>query len=120
MNWYKLASIISIYRGENVSSQNRGKIIGYYSVDREFARQFTQTGQDKEVKERKIDLNAIYDARQEGKPLPSANNEADFENAMRRAAELGYSAFRLTEGPNQPDSIYIMDWRKAFHPNTFK
>jgi hypothetical protein len=107
MNWYKKAQAIPVYRGEYTG--NKGG--GYYSVDKEFARQFTQTGQEKEVIKRNINLSLIYDARKEGKPLPDANNENDFDNAMSRAKELGFYGFRLTEGSDQPDSIYIFDKR---------
>lgn len=104
MNWYKKASKeITIYRGEHQG--NKGG--HYYSLNKEFARQFTQSGQDKEIITRKINPNLIYDARNEEKPLPDANNEQDFDNAMRRAKELGFQGFRLTEGINQPDSIFI-------------
>ena len=103
MNWYKLAKQITLYRGEYYG--NKGG--GYYSTDKEFARQFTQSGQDHEIITRRIDLNAIYDARKEGKLLPEATNENDFDNGMARAKELGLIGFRLSEGLNQPDSIYI-------------
>ena len=105
MNWYKKAKAISIYRGENSSNKNGH----YYSIDKNFAAQFTQTGQIKEVITKKIDLSLIYDSRKEGKPLPSANNENEFDNAMARAKELGLVGFRLTEGVNQPDSIYLIN-----------
>lgn len=106
MNWYKTATKeITIYRGEY--SGNKGG--GYYSIDKEFARQFTQSGQDKEITTRRIDPSLIYDARNEGKPLPDANNEQDFDNAMMRTKELNLHGFRLTEGINQPDSIYIVN-----------
>jgi hypothetical protein len=103
MNWYKLAKQIPIYRGIYTGNKNGH----YYSTNKEFARQFTQSGQDKEIITRRIDLNIIYDARNEGKPLPEATNENDFDNGMARAKELGLKGFRLTEGLNQPDSIYI-------------
>ena len=105
MNWYKKAQIIPIYRGEYTGNKNGH----YYSLDKDFARQFTQTGQEKEVITKQINLSLIYDARNEGKPLPDANNEEDFDNAMTRTKELGLSGFRLTEGLNQPDSIYMIN-----------
>ena len=105
MNWYKIAKRIPIYRGEH--SGNKGG--GYFSTNKEFARQFTQSGLDREVIVRQINLASIYDARTEGKPLPEATNETDFDNAMIRAKELGLYGFRLTEGPDLPDSIYIFN-----------
>ena len=107
MNWYKIAKQITLYRGEY--SGNKGG--GYYSTNKEFAKQFTQSGQDKEIITKHIDPKFIYDARTEGKPLPSATNENEFDNAIIRAKELGLYAFRLTEGNNQPDSVYVFDKR---------
>jgi len=105
MNWYKKASKeITLYRGEHSTNKNGH----YYSLDKEFARQFTQSGQDKEIITRKINPSLIYDARNEGKPLPDANNEQDFTSALIKAKELGFQGFRLTEGMNQPDSVYIL------------
>jgi hypothetical protein len=103
MNWYKLAKQIPVYRGIYTGNKNGH----YYSLDKEFARQFTQSGQDKEIITRRIDLNTIYDARKEGRLLPEATNEQQFDNGMMRAKELGLIGFRLSEGINQPDSIYI-------------
>ena len=106
MNWYKKEQKqIIIYRGER--SGNKGG--GYFSTSKEFAIQFTQSGLDREVITKRVDPSLIYDARTENKPLPDANNETDFDNAMLRAKELGLHGFRLTEGINQPDSIYIFD-----------
>ena len=51
MNWYKKASKeITLYRGEHSTNKNGH----YYSLDKEFARQFTQSGQDKEIITRRI------------------------------------------------------------------
>jgi len=102
--WYRAATKqIQVYRGIYTGNENGH----YYSTDKEFARQFTQSGQDKEIITRRIDLSTIYDARKEGKLLPEATNENDFDNGMMRAKELGLKGFRLSEGINQPDSIYI-------------
>lgn len=104
MSWYKKAKQITVYRGEY--SGNKGG--GYFSTDKEFARQFTQSGLDREIIIKKIDSSLIYDARTEGKNLPSATNEQEFDEAMERTKELHLAGFRLTEGINQPDSIYML------------
>ena len=105
MNWYKFSKLIPIYRGEY--SGNKGG--GYFSTDKEFARQFTQSGLDREIIRKTIDSNLIFDSRTEGNTLTSATNEQEFDYALNRAKELGFVGFRLTEGSNQPDSIYIID-----------
>lgn len=105
MNWYRLAKLLTIYRGEY--SGNKGG--GYFSTSKEFARQFTQSGLDREVIRKAIDSELIYDARTEGKPLPSATNEQEFDEAYAKTQELGLIGFRISEGMNQPDSIYILD-----------
>jgi len=109
------ASRLKIYRGESSSSENKGKGgIGYWSIDPEFAVQFTQTGQMKEVMVREIDLSRIYDATKDGDKLPSANSESDFDHAIKTAKEKGFYGVRFSEGRNQPDSFYI------FNKNIFK
>ena len=107
------AAVIKVYRGESSSSDNKGGSIGYWSIDPEFAVQFTQTGQMKEVMNRKIDLNHIYDASKEGKDLPSANSEKEFDLSIDTAKEKGLYGVRFSEGKNQPDSFYIFD-KKIF------
>jgi hypothetical protein len=110
----KKSNIIKIYRGESSSSENKGKGgIGFWSIDPEFAVQFTQTGQIKEVMTRKIDLDQIYDATKDGGNLPSANSEREFDLTMEVAKEKGYYGVKFSEGRNQPDSFYIFD-KKAF------
>ena len=110
---------IEIYRGENTSSENKGKGgVGYHTVDKDFASQFTQTGQASEVKARKINSGFVYDAREHGGELPSANNEVSFDKGMADAKAKGYSAFRLSEGKGEPESIYVFD-KKALHPQTY-
>lgn len=101
---------VTVYRGETRSSENRGKGgIGYWSFDPEFAVQFTQTGQMHEVMKRQIDLAKIYDATKEGKKLPSANSESDFDAALTIAEEKGYCGVRFSEGKDYSDSVYIFD-----------
>jgi hypothetical protein len=108
---------ITIYRGENVSSENRGRGgMGYWSIDPEFAVQFTQEGRKEEVMVRRMNPKAIYDARDFKKELPGANSETDFDEAMRDAKEKGFYAVRFSEGGNYPDSIYVFD-RRAFSSN---
>ena len=62
---------------------------------------------------RKIDLDHIYDATKEGKKLPSATSEKEFDLAMEIAKEKGFYGVRFSEGYKQPDSFYIID-KKIF------
>lgn len=95
---------IAIYRGE-YSGNKGGK---FWTTDPEFARQFTQSGLDREIMTRKIYLSDIY--------LGSADVYAgdpdaiDAEIAKVRAEEDDYKAVLLDEGPDQPKSIYVFDW----------
>lgn len=115
MNWYKKAkNEIPIYRGEYAG--NKGG--NYFSTSKEFARQFTQKGLESEVIQKRIDLSLIYDARTEGKPLPDANNEKEFDDAMARTKELHLYGFRLSEGTNEPNSIYMLDTSSLVLKNT--
>lgn len=113
----KASRTIVVFRGENVSSENKGKGgIGYWSPDIEYAAQFTQTGQLKEVLRRKLSLDKIYDAEAEGGKLPSATNESEFDAAMQIAAERGFYGFKVKEGSGEPDSYYVFDRRALSRP----
>jgi hypothetical protein len=91
----------TIFRGEN--SGNKGG--SYYSTDRDWARQFTQSGLDKEVKARKISKADIYEAPE----LPRAVDELAMDRAMAEAKERGFKAIRVDEGRGEPPSVFILD-----------
>ena len=93
---------IAIYRGISVYNKTRNN---YYTTDKEWARQFTQSGLDNEIKKAYIDTKVIYTAN----PLPQATNEKEMDNTIVLAKTNGFKAIWVNEGINEPNSIYIID-----------
>ena len=96
----KLASsMMEVYRGE-FSGNKGGK---YWSTDKEWAAQFTQTGRIEEVKSRRIREQDVFS------PDPStyAGDPEAIEESVKEAKEKGFKYVRLDEGKNEPNSIYI-------------
>lgn len=92
---------IPIFRGEYTG--NKGG--QFYSEDQEFARQFTQSGQDHEIKRSYIDPQDIYTPTE----LPYAGDPDVVDAAVKEARSQGYKAVRLSEGTGQPPSIYVFN-----------
>jgi hypothetical protein len=92
---------ILLYRGE--TSGNRGG--GYFTEDKDFALQFTQSGQEKELMRRYINTKDIYKAI----PLTSAVKEDDWDRDIAIAKSKGFKAILIDEGYNEPNSIYVFD-----------
>ena len=105
MNWYKLAQLIPIYRGEYSGNKNGN----FYSFNKEFAKQFTQSGQDNEIITKFIDLSKIYDPRKENLPLPNASNEKEFDQTLYKTKQLKLDGFIVDEGLNEPNSVYVLN-----------
>lgn len=94
---------ITIYRGESVHNRKGGPLKGkFYSVDREFARQFTQSGQEKEVLTKQIPTNRVKD-------MSHIYAGDDIEPHLNQAKSEGFAAVRFNEGGNEPHSIYVFD-----------
>jgi hypothetical protein len=93
--------VLTVYRGEY--SGNKGG--RFWTEDREFARQFTQSGRDHEIVMRYIFPGDI--------DKKSANVYAGDPDAIDQAILVakadGYKAFWLNEGQGQPPSIYVFD-----------
>lgn len=97
------ASMITLYRGMSVYNQNsRGK---FFSPDKEWARQFTQSGRDEEIVEIQYPLGKIY----RKSPLPRAVSEKEMDQGIGEAYWKGFKALWMDEGPGEPSSVYIMD-----------
>jgi len=95
----------TLYRGENV--RNAGG--GFYTPEKEFARQFTQSGQDHEIKRLKLASDDIYEPAQD----VYAGNPDAVDKAVDEARAAGKQAVRLSEGPGQPKSVLLVDkWGK--------
>lgn len=92
---------LTVYRGEY--SGNRGG--NYFTPDREWARQFTQSGRDAEIKQRFIREADIFRP-----PQPVYAGDPDARDQIAQVAlQHGFKAVWLDEGQNQPDSIYVFD-----------
>jgi len=94
---------IKVYRG--VSEYNK-KYDNFWTTDKEWARQFTQSGLDKEIKQRTINTSVIM--KRENAPLPNACNDKDFDQAIKDAEFGKFDAFWINEGQGEPPSIYII------------
>jgi len=95
------ATTTTLYRG--VSQYNEGD--NYYSPDKEWARQFTQSGQDKEIKEVDVPTGAIY----RSDILPKATKPEEIDGAIAAAEAQGYNAIWIDEGGNEPNSVFVID-----------
>ena len=92
---------LTIYRGEY--SGNKSGF--FWTEDREFARQFTQSGRDHEILVRYIFPGDIYKKSAD----VYAGNETGVDASIAAAKAEDYKAVLLSEGPGQPKSIYVFD-----------
>jgi hypothetical protein len=96
-----------VYRGEGPGTGTGN----FYSVDREFARQFTRSGLDKEVKSADIKTSDIF----EPSPHVYAGDDVAVDRAIEQAKAGGFKAVRLSEhrgsapGGKEPASIFVFD-----------
>ena len=97
---------ITVYRGIGSQSKEGGN---YWSTNKEWARQFTQTGREEEVRKVSFQKNAIYKADK----LPSAVSELEIDIAIKEAKEKGYNAILVDEGKNEPNSVFVINPSKA-------
>ena len=102
MNWFKKSQKIELFRGQMASGQEGH----YYSPDKEFARQFTQSGRDNEIKKIILDSSNLY----RKNPLPKAYgfDDTDLDNAISEAVSMGFKAIWVDEGENQPNSVFMI------------
>ncbi len=98
--------IINLYRGINSGQEGNS----YYTTDRDWVRQFTQSGRDSEIKSVRYSTNRIF----KNDPLPRAyvldNNDIEIMNS---AWDEGYKGVWMDEGDGQPDSVYFMRERPS-------
>jgi hypothetical protein len=90
---------IKLYRGGSHGSQGH-----YWSTDREWARQFTHSGLDSEIKELEVTKDNILILN----PLPSANSENDISSGIEKAHSGGFIGFLVSEGKDQPNSVFLL------------
>ena len=93
--------MLTVYQGQSV--HNKGSQC--YSPSKEFARNFTQSGLDKEIKKVKIADEDVY----RSKTLPSGTNDDQLKKAEEEAKLGRFKAFWVDEGQNNPPSIYVVD-----------
>lgn len=99
--FFEGSQFMKLYRGQNAYQQGGGH---YWSTDREWARQFTQSGLDSEIKEKVVlerDIMVLN-------PLPHATDEAQISNAAKMAMNAGYKGFKVDEGKGQPNSVFML------------
>jgi hypothetical protein len=98
------AGILTIYRGISQQSKENGS---FYTQDKEFARQFTQSGSNSEIIRRQIKVSDVY------KPAPPvyAGDENAVDAAIEKAKQAGCKAILLSEdkGVNTEWSIFVFD-----------
>ena len=97
-----------LYRGMATGGQGH-----YYSPDKEWARQFTQSGQDHEIQERHVKTDDIHEP---DEPI-EANDVEGVDKAISDAKTAGKKAVRLSEGKEQPDSVHVFDKSALIHPS---
>lgn len=104
MKIYKIAKKpsknIILYRGESVHNKG-GK---YWTPDKEWARQFTQSGLDSEIRSVSLSESLIYVSDR----LPMATSENEINEAIKKAKELGFKAILVDEGIKEPNSVLII------------
>ena len=102
--WMKIVentSYLTVYRGEY--SGNKGG--NFWTENRDFARQFTQSGQDSEIIVRYLNRNDVYT----GSEDTYAGDPDAIDEQIAIAREQGYKALLLDEGSGEPKSIYVFD-----------
>jgi hypothetical protein len=96
---YFKESAMRLYRGKSVYNKNGH----YWSIDREWARQFTQSGLDSEIEARVVDGKTLLRLN----PLPQATDEGSMDNAIKKGMMGGYKGIIVDEGMGQPNSVYL-------------
>ena len=112
---------IFLYRGTSQASPVEGH---YYTLDKEYAIQFTQSGKSSEVQKISIPVKDVYKA----KDLPDTSNPEQMDKIISEASKKGYKAIFASEGGTDKPSIFFINklkkqqhtdiWNKAQAPST--
>ena len=97
----KGGDVETLYRGVGGTRQGRN----FYSVNRDFAREFTKSGKDSEILTRYISKSDVYQPAE----LPFAGDVPAVDAAIAAARKAGKKAIRVSEGVDQPSSIFVVD-----------
>ncbi len=100
------SEFVTLHRG-NSSSPGTAN---YYSTSRDFAREFTQSGQDSEISSVRVPTNRIMDL---GEKTPEATDTKAIAKAKAQAKANGAAGFYVDEGANQPKSVFLVDKSSA-------
>jgi hypothetical protein len=93
----------TLYRGQLAVNPGGEKGGMFLSPDKEFARQFTQSGRDSEIKTHQIRSSDIHEPKSE----VSAGDPDAVDKAVSDAKASGKKAVRLSEGKGQPPSVFV-------------
>ena len=96
------SKVTTLYRGEGSTSKKGGN---YWTPSRDWAAQFTQTGEPETVRSTTISEDDIYTP----DTLPYAGDLDAIDEAVLEAQMKGFKAVRLDEGQNEPPSVYVFD-----------
>lgn len=108
-----IEDLMKLYRGESAYNKKGGP---YWTPDREWSRQFTQSGLDKEIREANIKRTDVYKP-----PDPVYAGDPDaIDKIVKEARGAGFKAVQLDEGAGQPPSIYVFDRKALAAPQRLK
>lgn len=98
---------IILYRGHGYNEGNN-----YYSPSKNFALQFTKSGDENELTKIKVKPSRIY----KHNPLPKGYGPDDpnFNIAINIAKKMNLNAIWVDEGENEPNSVYKINSEKSF------
>ena len=93
-------NVIKIYQGRNVYNKKSK----YFTTDKEWARNFTQSGLDSEIFTKTIDTKNVY----KHNPLPEATDVNQLDYVKNIAKSKGFFSIWVDEGKNEPNSILFI------------
>lgn len=101
------SNYITLYRGKGYNEGNN-----YYSPSKNFALEFTKSGNENELIKTNVNINQIY----KHNPLPKGYGPDDpnFNIAINIAKNMGLNAIWVDEGDNLPNSVFKINPNKPF------
>ena len=105
MSWYTSSQNLNIQLYRGLSAYNKSSGSGYFTTEKEWARQFTQSGRDSEIMTATISADRIY--RQD--PLPQAVDQDQVDETVATAKSKGFAALWVDEGVGEPNSVLVID-----------
>lgn len=93
---------ITLYRGIGGNSKLEGN---YFTGDKNYANEFTQSGLPEQLKQVKVNIGDIY----RPKVLPEAVNSKEMEITIKEAKQKGYKAILVDENGADTPSVFFID-----------